>query len=554
LPGGGGRNTIRGVLRVALPACLLLSIAALSTSCSEDPARAGKPEIPLDRLTARPPKPAFDVSTEAPTAAERLDFYLKVLERGDEDEMRWVRGQLARAGDAAVRPLGDGLRAAFGHNLNYALNILQTFRDPVSGVGALPEILIGAEHANGRVREDAARALGGTGSPDAVAPLLDLTSDPVDQVARAAVEELLELGLEEGGRGLLGRYPDRIDPGARILAVRAIGRLLPRPDAVAFLRARLEGESPVILLTAAGELLDLGETDGVAVARKVFDEDDGTTGLAYPAREVLARARDPGTVALLVKDSSSKTLVVAIVAVAQLGEYRSDEARKALWLAARSADAELKRKALFSLHRSGDPDAMRHIARLLRSTEWSDRLVAILVLGAIGDEETAPLVIAALEKEDHPGVLLKHVSGLGLIGGKGSALALARAMGREPSSDPGAAFLANQAARGLLRFDPVPDDAIRILVELSRSENPAIRLNAAKVLGRRSDGDVTAERLSALLSDPSADVKRTTLRAWLAFDDADVAGLANAYESEEDREIAGAILRAALLLSHRWRQ
>ncbi len=66
-------------------------------------------------------------------------------------------------------------------------------------------------------------------------------------------------------------------------------------------------------------------------------------------------------------------------------------------------------------------------------------------------------------------------------------------------------------------FEELSTAAISKLIAGSRSPNPAIRLNSAKVLGSKGRSAEAHAALTVLLSDPSIDVRRVAVGACLAL-------------------------------------
>jgi HEAT repeat protein len=530
------------------------------------PGCGGEPEVPDSGLRdapsedrARMVRPPLDLPAGPASPTAKISFYLHLLEAGDVDRLNWAWDQLSRTGDAAGPLLSAELAKALGKNPFYAENLLVAVARGTKAVAAVDAILASTRHTDGRVRLAAARALGALGAKKGVPALLDLLDDPLDVVARAAVEALEQIGTEECVRGLLGRYPDHVNALALAASAAALAELLPEGESRGFLRSTLQSEDPVLALSAAramlGDAEELPPPDLVETVRermRAMRDASLHPRIAYAATEVLAITRDPATLDLLLELASGTDPATARDAVRLLGRYEAGDVRKVLWKLASATQGDLRREALMALYRSGEEGAVSGITGLLASPKAADRYDAALLLGLLRDPETSPAISAALERENDLNVLLKLAHALALIGRPEDAAAVVRVLVTETETDPGRASIAFNAAVSLRRFPSVAEGAETALVEATSSPNPAIRMNAASVLGYQGGSAAARGALVRLLRDPSADVRRVAVRAWLWFPDSDADTAREVCRSEPEEDIARSMAECVEQLLHRW--
>ncbi|MHC4471354.1 MAG: HEAT repeat domain-containing protein [Planctomycetota bacterium] len=525
---------------------LLIAAAVALAACGNDEAT----EEPTPEAKG-PVRNELDLPEVPPTEEERIAFYLLLLRRGGRDEVLWAGRQLELVGPAAAGPLGKQLEAALTKNAILAESILSVFAKKVPGGAALEAIGAATKSRDGRVRVLATRALGETGAPEAVAPLLDLACDANERVALSAVGSLDRIGSENAVRGLLGRFGDRLHPGARAPAVAVIGSHLPDEEAVAFLVGLLESDDVGAALVAARSLARRGDERGRDELWGRLPKLDGP--LHWAAIEALAEARDARIVPLLLEEARSGVRERQIAAAAFLGHFESEEVRKALWGLAAAVDPGVRQEAFLALHRSGDPEALREVRKLLRRSEDADRLLAADLLAQFRDPVTVPDLVTTAALEENPKIRLALAGALARIGRTEGAPAVLRVLLSETADSPAVSFTAFHVATFLAAFETLPEEVIAGLLETTESESAPLRLAAAKVLAVKEGGARTRAALTRLLTDSSPDVRREVPHLWLALEEADPGPLRDAYPREPLADVAAEMASAARRIVHRWR-
>jgi HEAT repeat protein len=523
---------------------LTLAAAALTCACgADDPAGPGSaPEEPF--------RPALELpDTTGPDA--KIAFYLDLLRRGDRDEVVWAHGQLVLAGDRVAGALGELIREALPKNPVLAESALTVLAGKVNGRDAIPAMVEAAQAKDGLVRVLAARALGFTAAPEAVAPLLDLACSKNDNVSRAAAGSLDRLGTEKAARGLLGRFPDELNPAAQATAIGVIGRCLPDAEAVDFLAALVEDRRDYLGVAASASLAGRGDKRGFDGLWRAQELHSGP--LRWHALEVLAESRDERALEVLIEAAGSDGPQVQVAAAALLGFYETEEARSVLRELSRSSDPNVRREAFLALQRSGDPGALREIRKLLRRSEEADRLLAAQLLAQLMDPSTIPDLVRSTDLEENPRIRLLLARALARIGRPEGAPAALRVLMSEDEDDPAQSFTAHNAAAVLASFGTLPGEVLDELERGTRSESASLRLNASKVLAATERGERARDALTRLLDDPSADVRRTAARLWLGLDDVDPAPIREAYLGEPIPEVAELMASVARRAVHCWR-
>ncbi len=508
-----------------------------------NPKSRGMAPDPVDRRV-------FELPDGVPTDADRIGFYLSLLEGGDADQVRWASTQLGYAPEAAAPALGKLLTRNVGRNPLLAQNILEVFATTVPGAGQIGPMAVAAKSKDGLVRFTCAPALGNTGEEAAVPVLLDLLGDPNGRVAAGAMKALERLGTPAGIQGVVGRFPDRMDLSAAALAVQYLGRVLPGERLEPVLLTAFESDEPALLIASGAGLLELDQAWLPRVREKVVPL---LESLYRPSvLNLLARGADPGILPILIADAASEDRDRALLAIQRLIHYRTDAATKALWKAARSADDEIRREAWFALLEAGQESAFSRVDALLISRDPRDRIIAAEVLAGRPERPSGPQLTAALEKEERFDVARKLATAIALLDDREGAAAIARLLGREAQSSPFRSVDASVASTALLAFRVLPPAAVEILLSLATSENEAIRVHTTRVLGRSCSGARVRDALAKLLADPSVHVRAQALVSWLALKEATVEVLLSAYSTETDPDTVKRMGKVILQLYYRW--
>jgi beta-lactamase regulating signal transducer with metallopeptidase domain len=172
---------------------------------------------------------------------------------------------------------------------------------------------------------------------------------------------------------------------------------------------------------------------------------------------------------------------------------------KALILALKDEDAQVRRSAMASLMRVRSPLALDALVEALRDSDPEVREHAAFALGQLRDERAVPALTTALQDESAD-VREKAVFALGQLRAESAAGALSQALkDASPSIRSQAAF-----ALGEIRSAA----AVPGLVQALKDADDDVRKQAAFALGQIGDpGAVDA--LTAALKDVDSDVRRT---------------------------------------------
>jgi HEAT repeat protein len=368
--------------------------------------------------------------------------------------------------------------------------------------------------ANRSFRDDAVRALGNTGSAQAIAALASLldAGDRSDtHLVACALGDLIVRAEWNGSadrvvdvlrgslRGSIGRFaallPDSNDEDAtRILVV--LGRL----GGTAELRALLDlvEDTPLPAL-----VLD-------AIARIVKRHDDALAGVlvAAPSRvraallPIVASVRCAPVVRDMLTDEDEEVRALACDAIARLGDtsavpqlFRAlDDPRPRVAIAATAAihslgAAETEARAIEVL-RTGSRNARRHALRIISYMGFASALpdvraaiddadpriseLAIVTLGSIDDPRVFELLRDLLARTRIDGVRAAAARALAQHGGSAAAALL------EASLDDELAWVRYYACQGLGKLGRA--EATRTLVEKLHDASPHVRLAAIEAL------------------------------------------------------------------------
>jgi len=193
--------------------------------------------------------------------------------------------------------------------------------------------------------------------------------------------------------------------------------------------------------------------------------------------------------------------------------------------AARGSDAQIRRRAVQAMARSGDfaADAFTRFAD--DDDRWV-RLEMAPILGALGDNAAVPTLKKLLD-DPEPDVRIEAAKSLARLGDASGAELITRLKGSQVDEGLALRLLARvdpaQHLAALLDHLKQPttdqdlneigallavceaDDVVPALVEACADESPHLRAHAAMLLGRL-DAGATADMLISLLQDPSCEV------------------------------------------------
>lgn len=376
----------------------------------------------------------------------------------------------------------------------------------------------------------------------AAAPLAaqapDRTQDPDAEVRTLAYRQLGDR-QDPGSLELLAlRLSQESDPGARVAATDAIGRLLlgpaeleaalttsPSPHARAW-AAHALGNYPglgsvQVLMTAAAD-------PDERVRREVYE---GLGRLGDPlAVDTLTKAavRDPSVELRRVADRAAHQVVsgrraridvpteLAVLAAGD-ADARAAAARnlgasgdwrvyQPLLHAATSGPTTVRVAAISGLGALGDRRAVPMLHGLVRTADGTLRYHAIAALAHLGDESSRPLLISLLQDPDVD-TRRFAVRALGWIGGEEVLQALGPVL-----EDPERA-VRSEVVQQLRDLDGA--SKLGVVMRATADPDPVLRAEAARLLSAQSGPDVVPTLL-ALLDDGDALVRLTATDGLVA--------------------------------------
>ena len=323
-------------------------------------------------------------------------------------------------------------------------------------------------------RRDAARDLGRSDDPRAVAALAEALADPADIVVAAAAEGLL--GAGPGGLGALLielRAAGRREGGQawrRITGSLAAAREVPVVD---HLTRGLDSLPPALRREAVRVLAILGDPKAMpALVRAMGDADEGVVAEAVEALGRSGPAAVPAMIAALEGAGITARRCVANA----LGRRPGPGVVEALVPALADRDAEVRRSAARSLGELKDPRSLDALLAALRDTSGGVAQEAAAAVGNIGDPRAVGPLVAAARGQTSQGANLAVVEALGRLA---DPRALDLLLQRLDHPDP---KLVAAAALALGSFkDPLAADALIAKLEHGHE---SVRVAAADSLAR----------------------------------------------------------------------
>jgi HEAT repeat protein len=246
------------------------------------------------------------------------------------------------------------------------LNVIASRKDPAA-------FAVVAEYMNAKdpaVQVAAIHAAGASGGEKAINPILALTSNPSENVRRAAMAELSTLAGAGADAALAGRLADA-DPAARAVLLGLLGSRGAKSQQEAVLACMGDGDDAV-RLAAISALEMLGDSGSVktliAVLASGKPEEKAAAERVLPA--VLRRESDdqtrtaPLTAALEKADVTVKPALLRV-----LSQVGGKEAVATLVGFIHDPNADILDAAVRSLARTTDPEAMPALLEIARDSK-----------------------------------------------------------------------------------------------------------------------------------------------------------------------------------------
>ncbi len=165
-------------------------------------------------------------------AVGRLEELLEILTVGEESAREGAALALGVVGAEAVEPLATLLAQGEPQARWWAARALAEIDDE----GVVPPLASALQDGDPDVRACAALALGHVGRAGGASALAHSLTDPSAYVAAIAADALSMIG-EPAVEALVGMMQDGSHPQARLLAVRALGRIQSQPSVGPLLEA-----------------------------------------------------------------------------------------------------------------------------------------------------------------------------------------------------------------------------------------------------------------------------------------------------------------------------
>jgi HEAT repeat protein len=430
--------------------------------------------------------------------------------------------------DGFVVSLATALRKADAAERPAVADVLSEVAESGSIVGAVPTLLEALQTSTEQQSPSLLRALGMSGSPDALMPLLER----MGQAQAADVGPVLSALLiyfehaSPDGRAadpLLDRF-NALDAKQRVNVVELLGKV-GAARAVPLLSTLLTQPDVALAVSAVQAIAAIAAPETGPLLVPLLASDDART--RYEAARALRATADAGLVQQLVDRLSADqaedrhALLVAIGGglarlsrTAALPDSLRITALRALDVLIAGPDDGLSDRAIDALAVWAPQDAIDHMGPALRSPSSRRRAVATLAVGQLDAEAARPLLRYLLQ-HGSPGELHAAAIALGEAGDERDLHALARAAKRYHWPVPAAAAysLGRFAERGLLR----PHAARALLCELGRSREPYVRANVAVAMAAMAAAPCDADGPNPLiwLTAQHAAVVRAAAARWI---------------------------------------
>ncbi len=447
-----------------------------------------------------------------------VDILLKLIEDKCPDIHQCAAALLARskhkkATEYYLRVLEDDKRADY-HGV--AVRALAEMRDRDS----VPALIKALKEKKPRVRNEAARALGYTGDPRAIKPLIEAMDDPeIRKIIRypAAFNALRDFGksatpqVVQAYKGvkpdtrflLLCMYEYLEDeqavpmflnalkigtPAEKVLAIKLLRRFKSKEITDALIAA-LKDESGRVRAAAAASLGEKDASQTLGMLKKALR--DPYAGMRKAAALTLGRMGTEDAIEALIEALKLQDTAVRAAAARALGGKSGKNAVSALLEAASDDDESVRVSALAALVETGGKDLVPVLNRALDDPSESVRREAVKGLEKHGDERAFGPLVNLLGKEKEKTVVTPRA--LVKTGGK-KVLAHVTEMLRI-GEDTGLLDTFTDAGEEILRFG---EQAIEPLRKASASDNENIMGEALVLLAHLRD-EKTFPRFIALM-------------------------------------------------------
>ncbi len=477
-----------------------------------------------------------------------------VINLGQPQLRNGSREALRVAGKAAVPALVAHLQGRIQGDPASAVTLLAEAADPRATA------TLAAELERGRVAMPfVLKALGATGDPAALVPILGALSNKDAAIRLAAMESLRPLvGRDARAGDVLIEHLSDGDLEVRVLAAEYLGML--RVGAASSKLVALAGPgNPTRLRRAALDALgEIGRPEASKVLLAVLQE--GPIELHRSAATALSYIGDPQAVSVLSSLAESGRGPTRHEVVRALGatlRSRPDaHARKLLRALAQDANVKVSLAAIAGLAAAGDASEAPFLRELVERAASDRRRAAAWALGELRDVRSIDLlastmggkddrvvgdaawalgeILSAYPSDPHAPSLVQRFLHVGKHGGWAAATnataAIARLLWATPPASRAALLGDRRAALVALAFHKSrlvrinvalalssltgDDEAARALAQLLTDDaSPRVRLAAARALARIGGGRAASALSMAAAKDPDAAVQQAARTA-----------------------------------------
>jgi len=393
-----------------------------------------------------------------------------------------------------------------------------------AAASAVPELTAAVSSKDSHLKRVAARALGEIGPAAAAAvPALDKALDASQGgVVLNAIEALGEIGVP-GIKVLIKRLSD---PNVAILAAGELSDLgAVAAPAVPALTRMLEAEDQTARIEATVALANIGPAARTAVPgllKRLRSTDESGRGAAAYALGKLGAKSAVADLKQALKDKDQRVRMASAYALTMLDSEHRGDLRNVLPVLIDNLGHEMplvRREMAEAVALLGD-DALQAVPALVDRAADKDptvRASALHALSQIAPADRRVLAVALTGLTDDTNSVRRTAAyALGRHGTAAqSAVPALKQMLRHP--DP---FDRAVAAWALIKIAPRPDfkkQAIGLLIEALRIENPRARAELATTLGQLGADPRSRKALQQLRADPDAAVREAAEAALKSF-------------------------------------
>lgn len=396
---------------------------------------------------------------------------------------------IARLGNTSVVPelfallADDNLRVV--HSATAAIQALGSRQ-------ARELAMTSAKSANPVVRRASLRILSYFGDAGSLQPILEGLEDPDPRVREVAIQGLPYVEEPRAATALYQITRSK-DPRTRALAMRALGQL-PRAEARVF------------------SILLRGLSDDDAWVRYYSCQSIGRLGYSDGAVEV----------ATLLKDEAGQVRVSAVEALSHLD---SNEAHRALRVAATSDELDIRRAAIVGLGMIHRLEDLPIVLEAATSPDISTRIIALSALVSFGSPSVIGALSAAAADAD------EQV--------RSTAISLLAAREEQEATEVLIHLLGAPLARERAMAALLVPNSVRISGILSSLENAGIDLatDLASILSRMQTRESRAALLSVMNLHNASARKAAASVFGVSLDASRIAALRNAAENDPDESV-----------------